>query len=81
VRIALASRTRECFVGAMFAATAKFDPPPEGVSSPLAWGSEDWLAKLFPARALRCARRHFLLKYLSPEKWLDFFRSRFGPLV
>lgn len=80
-RLALASWTKEGFVGGMFATTAKFNPPPQGVPSPLAWGSEEGLARLFPGRKIHCERRHYVLHYLSAEEWFEFFRTRFGPMV
>jgi SAM-dependent methyltransferase len=80
-RIALASWTREGLVGELFATTGKFNPPPQGVASPLAWGSEEGLARLFPGKKMQLARRHFVLRYLSAEDWLEFFRSRFGPML
>lgn len=80
-RLVLASWTREGFVGRMFGASARFNPPPEGVPSPLVWGSEEGLARLFPGRRMRCARHAFQVKYPSAQAWLDFFRVRFGPMV
>ena len=80
-RLALASWTREGFVGGMFGTTARFNPPPEGVPSPLVWGSEEGLARLFPGKKISCERRHYVLHYLSAEEWFEFFRTRFGPMV
>lgn len=80
-RIALAGWTREGFVGRWFAATAKHVPPPAGLRSPLEWGSEARLAELFPGRHIKAARQHFVFRYRSPQEWLAFFRTRFGPML
>ncbi len=80
-RLALASWTREGFVGGMFGTTARFNPPPEGVPSPLVWGSEEGLARLFSGKKISCERRYYVLHYLSADEWFEFFRTRFGPMV
>lgn len=78
-RIALASWTPEGFVGQWFQATARYLPPPPGVQPPLRWGTEAGVRELL-GREPSVARRHFVLRYATPQAWLDYFRVNFGPL-
>ncbi|HEX6267489.1 MAG TPA: class I SAM-dependent methyltransferase [Burkholderiales bacterium] len=77
-RIALANWTPEGFVGQWFQVTARYAPPPPGIEPPLRWGTEPGLRALFE-RDMRIERRHYVLRYRSPQHWLDYFRSNFGP--
>jgi SAM-dependent methyltransferase len=78
-RIALTNWTPEGFVGQWFQATARYlPPPPPGLKPPLRWGTEEGLRALF-GREMRIERRHYVLRYRTPEHWLDYFRSNFGP--
>ena len=80
-RIGLASWTPDGFFGELFAVLGHFAAPPAGNPSPMLWGSELYIAKLFGPRAedLRCVRRHFNFRYRSAAHWIDVFRSAFGP--
>ncbi len=51
------------------------------MQSPLAWGTEDHLREVFGGGIsdLRLERRVSRQTYRSPEHWLDFFRTYFGP--
>jgi SAM-dependent methyltransferase len=77
-RIALTNWTPEGFVGQWFQVTARYAPPPPGLKPPLRWGTEEGLRALFE-RDMRIERRHYVLRYRSPQHWLDYFRSNFGP--
>jgi ubiquinone/menaquinone biosynthesis C-methylase UbiE len=77
-RIALTNWTPEGFVGQWFQVTARYAPPPPGLKPPLRWGTQDGLRALF-GRDMRIERRHYVLRYRSPQHWLDYFRSNFGP--
>lgn len=81
-RIGLASWTPEGFLGRLFRVIARFAPPPAGLVSPMAWGSEPRLVELFGPQAadIRTARRIFVMRFLSPEHWVDFFRAYYGPM-
>jgi ubiquinone/menaquinone biosynthesis C-methylase UbiE len=80
-RIGMANWTPDGDVGKMFMTLAKHAPPPPGVQSPLAWGTEDHLREVFGdgISDLRLERRVSRQTYRSPEHWLDFFRTYFGP--
>src|SRR6185312_12118075 len=49
-RIGLASWTPEGFIGELFRLIARFSPPPPGVQSPMLWGSEPHVVRLFGAQ-------------------------------
>lgn len=81
-RIALASWTPDGFIGRVFAAVGAHLPPPPGLRSPMAWGTEPRLAELLgsEARELRTRRRDFVFRYRSPAHWLEVFRTWYGPI-
>jgi hypothetical protein len=67
----------------MFKIVGRYVPPPAGVPSPLAWGTEPRLAELFgrETQALDAQRRHFVFRYRSAQHWLDTFRTYYGPTL
>jgi ubiquinone/menaquinone biosynthesis C-methylase UbiE len=80
-RVGLANWTPEGFIGQLFKIVGAFAPPPPGLTSPAAWGTEAHLVKLFGPRAanIRCERRMFNFRYRSPAHWLQMFRDYYGP--
>jgi ubiquinone/menaquinone biosynthesis C-methylase UbiE len=80
-RIGLANWTPGGFVGEMFTTVARFVPPPAGVASPFAWGTETRLVELFGPHAsdLRVARKQFVFRYRSAEHFIEEFRKYYGP--
>jgi SAM-dependent methyltransferase len=80
-RIGLASWTPEGFIGDMFKVVGSFVPPPAGLSSPMAWGSEPRVVELFGPGAsdIRTERKMCVFRYASPEHWVDYFRTYYGP--
>jgi len=80
-RIGLANWTPEGFLGELFRVVARFVPPPPGTPSPMLWGSEPHIVKLFGPYAadLRCVRRHFNFRYRSAAHWIEVFRTFYGP--
>jgi SAM-dependent methyltransferase len=81
-RIGLASWTPEGFIGRLFAVVGSFVPPPAGLRSPLAWGTEPRLVELFGPGAtdIRTTRKQCVFRYASVDHWVDFFRTYYGPL-
>lgn len=56
-------------------------PPPAGVPSPLAWGTEDRLAELLGTGAsVEAVRRHFVFRFRSAEDFYESFRQWYGPV-
>ncbi|HEX7058788.1 MAG TPA: methyltransferase domain-containing protein [Solirubrobacterales bacterium] len=80
-RIGMANWVPDGAVGSMFKTIAKHAPPPPGVDSPLLWGTEDRLRELFGdgIADLQVERAVSRQPFRSPEHWLDFFRTYFGP--
>jgi SAM-dependent methyltransferase len=81
--IALASWTPEGFIGQLFRTVASHVPPPAGVQSPLLWGTEAHLRELFGdgLAALSVTERDFTFRFRSPEEFVEFFRTRYGPTL
>jgi hypothetical protein len=79
-RIGLANWTPGGFVGHMFKIVGRYAPPPEGVRSPLQWGTEERLAELLGGDAdVDVQTRQFVFRYTSAQEWLHVFRSYYGP--
>jgi SAM-dependent methyltransferase len=81
-RIGLANWAPDGFVGGMFRIIGEHVPPPAGVPSPMAWGTDDRLRDLFGAQAqVGIARRRFVFRYRSPSEFFETFRTCYGPIV
>ena len=81
-RIGLANWTPEGFVGQMFKVIGRHVPPPAGVPSPLAWGTDDRIAELLGNDAeVEVNRRHFVFRYRSAEDYVNTFCTYYGPTV
>jgi ubiquinone/menaquinone biosynthesis C-methylase UbiE len=82
-RIGLANWTPQGFVGAIFRAIGRYQPPPAGVKSPLLWGTRERLADLFGdhAASIRAEPRDFVFRYRSAAHFIDMFRTCYGPMV
>jgi SAM-dependent methyltransferase len=81
-RIGLANWTPEGFVGRMFKIVGQHVPPPAGVASPLAWGTEDHLHELLGAGArVEVSRRHFTFRFRSPADFFETFKTFYGPML
>ena len=81
-KIGLANWTPEGFIGQLFKTIGKHVPPPAGVKPPGLWGTRARLAELFDAQAssIKSAQRQFVFRYLSPEHWIEIFRTYYGPV-
>ena len=81
-RIGLANWAPDGFVGGMFKIIGAHVPPPAGVPSPMAWGTEARLQELFgDQEAVEVTRRQFVFRYPSPQAFSDAFRAYYGPIV
>jgi SAM-dependent methyltransferase len=81
-RIGLANWTPDGFVGQLFKLVGRYAPPPEGVRSPLEWGTRSRVQELLggSAESLVTEAREFVFRYRNPKHWLDTFRSYYGPM-
>lgn len=82
-KIGLTSWTSEGFSGQIFALTSRYLPPPPGLRPPSRWGSESGMRELFDdgVSDVQLNRRVFMFRFLSPDHWLQFFRTNFGPTI
>jgi ubiquinone/menaquinone biosynthesis C-methylase UbiE len=78
-RIGLANWTPEGFIGQLFKIIGKHVAPPAGVKSPALWGTEARLAELFTGHLIKAEKKIFHFRYLSPEHFLNVFRTWYGP--
>ena len=81
--IALASWTPDGFIGDLFRIQASYVPPPPGVQSPMLWGTEAHLRKLFGDGIawLEVEERTFTWRFRSAEEFVGFFRRWYGPTL
>jgi SAM-dependent methyltransferase len=70
------------FIGGFFTIVARYAPLHPALASPVQWGLEDHIDRLFRHAAcdLRMEHRTFVLRYRSAEHWLEVFRTWYGPL-
>jgi SAM-dependent methyltransferase len=83
-RIAMANWTPSGFIGEMLRTTVKYAPPPQGIESPLRWGTEDAVtARLGPgSNTLTLTRRLITFEYpFAPEEVVSLFRLWYGPTL
>ena len=68
--------------GDMFATIAKHAPPPPGVEPASLWGTEERVRELFGdgVSDLRIEPAVINFRFRSPEHWLEYFRTYFGPM-
>jgi len=82
-KIGLANWTPGGFIGQLFKTIGRHVPPPAGISSPAAWGTEAFLKEHFGPHASRIDTqlRQFAFRYHSPQHWLDIFTTYYGPTL
>ena len=80
-RLGMTNWTPESFIGQLFRLIGRHAPPPAGLQSPAAWGTESHCVALFGKRAaaMRCERRHFNFRYRSAAHFVQVFRDYYGP--
>ncbi len=80
-RIGLGSWCPDGSVGTMFKTISKHAPPPPGIPSPLLWGTEEHVRDLFGGGVsdLRAERRVSRQPFRTPDHYIEFFRTYFGP--
>ena len=81
--IALASWTPTGFIGELFRTVGEHVPPPAGVASPMLWGTEEHLRRLFGQGvcSLEVAERTFTFRFLSADDFVSFFGRWYGPTL
>jgi len=82
--IGMANFTPDRTGGAFFALVGRYlPPPPDGSLSPLLWGDEAHVRRLFGHRtaSLELTRRTYVERSASPQAYAELFRATFGPIV
>ncbi|GJM01748.1 MAG: hypothetical protein DHS20C08_02490 [Rhodomicrobium sp.] len=81
-RIGLANWTPESFIGQLFKTLGKYLPPPPGLQSPARWGTKEFIEAEFGADAadISMTLKQFNFRYQSPQQFIDFFRTWYGPV-
>lgn len=80
--IAMANWTPTGFAGKMFAISAKYLPPPEGIPAPGLWGDESVVQQRFAVHkvAVQTRLQEIVFNFpLPPKEVVGFFREYFGP--
>lgn len=82
-RIGLANWTPTSFIADVFRTIGRHVPPPQGVRSPLEWGTRDRLKELFgtEAASIEITQRHFTFRMRSPAFWVEHWRTVYGPMT
>jgi ubiquinone/menaquinone biosynthesis C-methylase UbiE len=79
-RFGICSWTPEGAVGDFFATVASHLPPSDA-APPVLWGTEEHVRELFPGADLVLERDVVDLRYPSVADAVDFYATKFGPLV
>ena len=82
-KIAMANWQPTGFAGEMFHINAKFAPPPAGSLPPSQWGVPDVVKQRFGDRisSLQLIERDALFRHETPEHWVEFMKTYFGPMI
>jgi SAM-dependent methyltransferase len=83
-RIGLVNWTPEGLIGQLFKVMGAYMPaPPEYASSPPLWGNEEHVRGLFADTGieLEFARGHNPWRFDSPEHWVVFMETHYGPTL
>src|SRR5712691_10562047 len=82
-KIGMTNWTPDGFTGGIFRTTYRYIPPPPGLKPPVLWGTEERLRELFgdSIAALQITRRSCVVRFPSVQRWLEFFRTYFGPTL
>jgi SAM-dependent methyltransferase len=80
--IGLCNWTPDSFIGRLLATVARHLPPPPGVSSPILWGREEHVERLFAHTgiAFGFSRTSVDFTHDSPASFVDFMGEWYGPL-
>ena len=81
-KIGLANWTPISFIGRLFKIFGQHIPPAPGVKSAALWGDRTHLNGLFgKSVAIEATTRTFMMRYRSPDHWLEIFRTYYGPVL
>jgi SAM-dependent methyltransferase len=82
-RIGLANWTPDGFIGQLFRTIGQHVPPPPGLASPAAWGTETFMVEAFGPYAadILIERKMFNFRFRSARHWIEVFRNWYGPVL
>jgi ubiquinone/menaquinone biosynthesis C-methylase UbiE len=82
-KIGMANWTPDGMIGEMFRLNSRFTPPPPGLEPPSLWGVKAKIEERFGAYAkeIRIQSRTARFRAPSPEDWVKFMRTFFGPTM
>jgi len=82
-KIGMANWTPEGMIGEMFRMVRTAAPPPVDLEPPEQWGVEAKLRERFGGRiaSLSITRRSAAFRHFSPQHWVEFMKTWFGPMM
>jgi SAM-dependent methyltransferase len=80
-RIALANWVPDGAFGAIFGTIRNHVPPPDGFEPPAMWGTAAHLRTLFGDLPITVNRRSAMLRFPSPDFWVEYSARNFGPTL
>jgi SAM-dependent methyltransferase len=82
-KIAMGNWPPDSMIGKLFTLLSRYSNPESRVEAPVEWGDEKILAeRLGPyVRDLRIERSKVFLRSPSPDRWVEFMRTFFGPAI
>jgi len=82
-KIGMANWVPNGFVADMFRLAASFVPPPPGSEPPTKWGIPEVVRERFGSGVseVRFVPRQLVMRYYTPESWVEFFKTYFGPMM
>ncbi len=82
-KICIAAWTPDGYSAETIRLMSRHQPPPPTAVPPSKWGEEAYIKTLFgPAiRSIQSTRRTNVMRFVSPEAHIEFFRAHFGPAI
>jgi len=82
-KICLASWTPDGYSAETIRLMSRHQPPPPTAVPPSKWGEEAYLKTLFGSaiRSIQSTPRTNVMRFVSPEAHIEFFRAHFGPAI
>lgn len=82
-KIGMANWIPQGIIGDFFKVTSSFNPPPPGAQPPSLWGVEEVVRQRFGSavRDLQVIPRKVIFRHLTPESWVEFMKTYFGPTI
>ncbi len=81
-KIAMANWTPDSVIGTLFEIVGRHLPPPKGLQTSFVWGDRKWIGETFKsdAKSISIKVKRFGFRYPSPQYFVDFMRTFYGPV-